>query len=374
MLERLRKHFPRQPEPTLRDISLAVQQGKVLALLGPSGSGKSTILKLIAGIEQPDSGDIRLNGQSILGVPANQRGAVLMFQKAYLFPFMNVADNIGFGLKVQGAPRKTIREQVARMLELVELPGVQRKYPHQMSGGEQQRIALARALVTNPKVLLLDEPLSSLDTAVRHTLQESIRRIQREMGITTILVTHDLGEAIAMSDHIALLLDGAIEAYDAPRNLFQRPPTRQAARFVGISTFLDGRIEGKRFVLEHGVLALPGNAERQPGQRQATFAIRPEHIRLLEEPVHNTLPGVVADVFYRGEFTEYQVALGGAHSEQIIRVRAYQLPRSYARGEALHVQFPPERLFEVGPPGSSPDQHQSPRDARQAPAPVESVS
>jgi ABC-type Fe3+/spermidine/putrescine transport system ATPase subunit len=365
MLENLHKQFARQPEPTLRGISLEVAPGEMLALLGPSGSGKSTILKLIAGIEHLDQGDIRLDGESIVQMPANQRGAVLMFQKAYLFPFMNIADNIGFGLKVQGAKRNAIRSEVGRMLELVGLPGVERKYPHQMSGGEQQRIALARALVARPRLLMLDEPLSSLDTAVRHTLQEAIRRIQRELGLTTVLVTHDLREAITMSDRIALLLDGAIEACDTPQRLFQRPPTQRAAQFVGVSTFLDGWIEGERFRSPLGELALAA-PQHERHARPAMLAIRPEHLRLLAEPAPNALPGTLADVAYRGEFTEYRVQLG--EEAEPVRVRSYAAQRMGESGDTCYVQFPAEWLFEVrsasaphSPPSTPPAAAAEPR-------------
>jgi ABC-type Fe3+/spermidine/putrescine transport system ATPase subunit len=263
-----------------------------------------------------------------------------MFQKAYLFPFLNVADNIAFGLKVKGARRSTIRAEVAHMLNLVELPGIERKYPHQLSGGEQQRVALARALVTRPHVLMLDEPLSSLDTSVRHTLQEVIRRIQRETGVTALLVTHDLSEAVAMSDRTTLLLDGTIAACAAPRTLFQRPPSREVARFVGISTFLEGDLERAQLCTHLGSFAVnPTTEEKRP----ATFAIRPEHLRLCAAPGINAIPGVVADLLYKGEFTEYQVAVNGG----IVRVRDYQPQRSYAGGDPVHVQFPPEHLFEV---------------------------
>jgi ABC-type Fe3+/spermidine/putrescine transport system ATPase subunit len=349
-LENLTRHFPRQPAPTLRGISLEVQPGEMVALLGPSGSGKSTILKQIAGIDRPDSGDICINGQSILNVPANQRGAVLMFQKAYLFPFMNVTDNIGFGLKVQGTKKAEIRAAVERMLSLVELPGVQRKYPHQLSGGEQQRVALARALVTNPNVLLLDEPLSSLDTAVRLTLQEAIRRIQREMGITSILVTHDLNEAVTMADRIALLLDGAIEAIDKPEQLFQRPPTRKAAQFIGVSTFIEGVITGATFQSDLGELELLPELRHSSAPRPATLAIRPENLRLHGQATENTLPGTVSDATYKGEYTEYRIALAG----HTVRVRAYQSPVCYERGEQVYVQFPAEYLFELCPPPERP--------------------
>ncbi len=339
-LSNLHKHFPRQPAPALRDVSLTIEPGELVALLGPSGSGKSTILRLIAGIEQPDTGTIHFDGKAIMRIPANRRGALLMFQKAYLFPFMTVADNIAFGLKIKGLQRHVIQSEVTRMLELVELPGIERKYPNQLSGGEQQRIALARALVTQPRVLMLDEPLSSLDTAVRLTLQEAIRRIQRELGITTLLVTHDLSEAIAMSDRTALLLHGRIAACDAPRQLFQRPPTRETARFVGVSTFLEGYVDHTCFQSNVGVL----NVEPVTGSaRNTTFAIRPEHLRLLDAPAGNALPGIVADLLYKGEFTEYQVTMNGS----IVRVRDFLDNRRFGSGETVHVQFPPEHLFEV---------------------------
>lgn len=339
-LENLIKTYPRQARPAIRDISLHVQAGELLALLGPSGSGKSTILKLIAGIEQPDSGDIRLDRKSVLPVPANRRGAVLMFQKAYLFPFLSVAENIGFGLKVQRADARTIRAEVARMLELVELPGVERRVPTQLSGGEQQRVALARALVTRPRVLLLDEPLSSLDTAVRLTLQTAIRRIQRELGTTTLLVTHDLSEAITMSDRTALLLGGALVANARPADLFQRPPTPAAARFVGVTTLLDGTLRGATLETPLGPLTVaPDGAETRP----ATFAIRPENMCLLDRPAPNALAGVIGAASYRGEFTEYDVQINGVG----VRVRSYQNDPQHAAGAHVFVQFPPQHLFEV---------------------------
>jgi ABC-type Fe3+/spermidine/putrescine transport system ATPase subunit len=356
ILENLTRQFPRQPEPTIHHISLTVQRGELLALLGPSGSGKSTILKLIAGIDQPDDGNIRFNGESILSIPANRRGAALMFQKAYLFPFLTIADNIGFGLKVKKVPKATIRSEVARMLAIIELPGMEKRYPAQLSGGEQQRVALARSLVIQPRVLMLDEPLSSLDTAVRQTLQEVIRRVQREMGITTIMVTHDLSEAIAMSDRTALLLNGTIATCDTPSRLFQRPPTRSTARFVGVSTFLYGQVMGNQLVMGSGTLTIAADsrlslpvsspvssASAAPPSSSALFAIRPEHMRLLDTPADNTLPATITDVLYKGEYTEYQVALPG----QTSRIRAYHTTPSYAPGAHVSVQFPMEHLFEV---------------------------
>jgi ABC-type Fe3+/spermidine/putrescine transport system ATPase subunit len=340
-LDELTRHYPRRPAPAVHELSLAVAAGELLALLGPSGGGKSTVLKLITGIEPPDRGDIRIDGRSVLGVPAHKRGAVLMFQKAYLFPFLSVGDNIGFGLKVQGARRPTIRAEVVRMLDLVELPGIERRWPAQLSGGEQQRVALARSLITRPKLLMLDEPLSSLDTAVRQTLQAAIRRIQRELGITTLLVTHDLGEAIALSDRTALLLDGRLAACDRPDRLFLRPPTVAAARFVGVTTFLRGELAGDRLATALGALEV---APAQGPPRRATFAIRPEHTRLLAAPGPNTLPARVADLQYRGEYTEYELAVQGGS----LRARLYGPPGRHERGDQVYAELPCEQLFEVG--------------------------
>ncbi len=325
----LAKTYPKQLAPVLKDFSLSIHDGEMLALLGSSGSGKSTLLKLITGIERPDSGDIQFDGKSILNTDSNQRGAVLMFQKSYLFPFLNVEDNIGFGLKVQGASPQTIRAEVKHMLALIGLPGIERRKPGQLSGGEGQRVALARALVTKPKLLLLDEPLSSLDTSVRMNLQEAIRSIQRELGVTTIFVTHDLGEAMAMSDRMALLLNGEIVALDTPEKLFHHPTSLAAAKFMGISTFLNGdQLTVKK---EAG------------SSSQKIFAIRPEHIRVQKEGCENSMQGVVSDCVFRGEYVEYQVAT----ADMTVRTRMPMPAPMFAHGEQVYVNFQREYLFEV---------------------------
>ncbi len=325
----LNKTYPKQPVPVLKDFSLSIADGEIVALLGPSGSGKSTLLKLITGIERPDRGDIQFDGSSILNINPNKRGAVLMFQKSYLFPFLTVEDNIGFGLKVQGVSSTAIQAEVKRMLDLIGLPGIERRRPGQLSGGEGQRVALARALVTNPKLLLLDEPLSSLDTEVRINLQEAIRNIQRELGVTTIFVTHDLGEAMAMSDRMALLLNGEIVAMDKPENLFHLPRNLAAARFMGVSTFLSGD-------------PLKVQDEACFSSRKM-FAIRPEHIRVQEDGCDQSMPGVVNDCVFRGEYVEYQVAVG----EESVRARMSMPAPMFPHGERVYVKFPREYLFEV---------------------------
>lgn len=325
----LNKTYPNQPKPVLKDFSLSINDGEMIALLGPSGSGKSTILKLITGIEHPNSGDIQFDGKSILTIDPNKRGAVLMFQKSYLFPFLNVEDNIGFGLKIQGASPETIRSEVKRMLDLIGLPGMEKRKCNQLSGGEGQRVALARALVTNPKLLLLDEPLSSLDTEVRINLQEAIRNIQRKLGVTTIFVTHDLGEAMAMSDRMALLLDGEIVAVDQPENLFHRPRNLAAAKFMGVSTFLGGD--------QVQVQSEAGSTSNK------IFAIRPEHIRVQKDDCANSMRGVVSECIFRGAYVEYQITA----SEMTVRARMPMPAPMFPHGEQVFVDFPREHLFEI---------------------------
>jgi len=335
----LTRTYPRQTASALADVSLRVASGTLTALLGPSGSGKSTLLKLIAGIEAPEHGDICLDGQSILARPAHQRGTVLVFQKAYLFPFLSVTENVAFGLKIQRIHPARIRAEVDRILDLVELPGMGSRRPTQLSGGEQQRVALARALVTQPRVLLLDEPFSSLDAAVRQTLQEAVRRIQRELGITTVLVTHDLAEALAMADQVALLDHGALLASDTPQRLFQRPPTSRAALLMGISTFLHGELVGNHLHTNLGRFRI--EAPDIPSGR-ATYAIRPEHIRLCAQPGLNALPAQLLTHSFRGEHSEYQLRVG----DQLLRVRSMS-PTTYSEGQQLFIQFPPELLFPI---------------------------
>ncbi len=324
----------------LKDFSLTVNDGEMVSLLGPSGSGKSTLLKLITGIEKPDSGDVQFDGQSVLKIPPNKREAVFMFQKAYLFPFLNVEENIGFGLKVKGSSPEAIRSEVSLMLDLIGLPGIQKRAPGQLSGGEQQRVALARALVTRPKLFLLDEPLSSLDSEARMNLQQAIRKIQQKMGVTTILVTHDLGEAMAMSDRMALLSHGKIVALDHPEKLFHEPPNREAAEFVGITTFLSGS-------LDNGLLKMPiGNLQvlcEENKSDHAIYAIRPEHIDILQEPAENTLHGKIQDCVFRGEYIEYQVSMG----HMIVRARVPMPVRPIPEGESVFIQLPKDYLFSL---------------------------
>jgi len=336
----IHKTYPNAASPVLSDFSLSINNGEMVALLGPSGTGKSTLLKIIAGIEGADSGDVLFDGESILKVEPNKREAVLMFQKSYLFPFLNVEENIGFGLKMQGVSPETVRGEVKRMLELIGLPGIERRKVGQLSGGESQRVALARALVTKPKLLMLDEPLSSLDTSVRLNLQGAIRDIQRELGVTTIFVTHDLSEAMAMSDRMAIMLDGKVSAYDKPNVLFHHPPCVSSARFVGVDLFIEGEAKfGWLDAAELGKVKIQD--EKKAGR--SVYAIRPEHIRIQKEEKGNSLMGVVKSCLYRGEVLEYQLQIGDVTTHARLPMPAPM----FAHGESVFVQLPVEHLFEV---------------------------
>lgn len=340
-IQNISKKYTNQPQSILEDFSLSINTGEMVTLLGPSGSGKSTLLKLIAGIESPNLGDIKFDGVSILNIEPNKRGAVLMFQKSYLFPFLNVEENIGFGLKMQNVSSATIKAEVKRMLNLIGLSGIEKRNVGQLSGGEGQRVALARALVINPKLLMLDEPLASLDTAVRLNLQEAIRTIQRELGITTIFVTHDLSEAMAMSDRMAILLNGEAIAYDKPNVIFNQPPCVNSAKFVGVDLFLEG--VASRGWLEAAAGRVKISNVEKTGK--CIYAIRPEHIRIQKEKNGNAIAGVVQSCLYRGEVLEYQIKFGNITTHARLRMPAPM----FEHGESIFVQLPAEHLFEVQP-------------------------
>ncbi|EFB73176.1 Spermidine/putrescine import ATP-binding protein PotA [Providencia rustigianii] len=248
------------------DIQFTVEKGEFITLLGPSGCGKSTLLRCIAGLEQPDSGELYINRQNITHQPAQQRGVGMVFQSYALFPNMTVAENIAFGLKMRKVSGQEREKAVADVIEMVELQGKENQYPHQLSGGQRQRVALARALVMKPQILLLDEPLSALDARIRKHLRQQIREIQRELGLTTIFVTHDQDEAMIMSDRIFLMNKGAIIQSDTAENIYTQPATEFVARFMGHYNLVDAE-------KANGMLGVNLNG---------TLAIRPESIYVRE--------------------------------------------------------------------------------------------
>ncbi|HHR5849329.1 TPA: ABC transporter ATP-binding protein [Providencia alcalifaciens] len=248
------------------DIQFTIEKGEFITLLGPSGCGKSTLLRCIAGLEQPDSGELYINRQNITHQPAQQRGVGMVFQSYALFPNMTVAENIAFGLKMRKVSATERNKAVCEVIDMVELQGKENQYPHQLSGGQRQRVALARALVMKPQILLLDEPLSALDARIRKHLRQQIREIQRELGLTTIFVTHDQDEAMIMSDRIFLMNKGAIIQSDTAENIYTQPATEFVARFMGHYNLVDAE-------KANGMLGV---------NLQGTLAIRPESIYVRE--------------------------------------------------------------------------------------------
>src|SRR5579875_3128718 len=224
------------------NVDLVVREGEFFSLLGPSGCGKTTTLRMIGGFEEPTDGTVLLHGKDVTNVPPNRRDVNMVFQHYALFPHMNVADNVAFGLERKGVAKSEVKQRVAEALELVELTGRERRRPRELSGGQQQRVALARALVNRPRALLLDEPLGALDLKLRQTMQMELKRIQREVGITFVYVTHDQSEALTMSDRIAVMNDGVIEQLGLPREIYEHPATRFVAGFIGTSNLLSGTV------------------------------------------------------------------------------------------------------------------------------------
>lgn len=306
------------PRPAVKDLHLTVERGQFFSLLGPSGCGKTTTLRMIAGFETPSAGDILLRGERVNDLPPNLRNVNTTFQSYALFPHLNVYDNIAFGLRRKGASAALIAEKVAWALQLVRLEGFDKRRPATMSGGEQQRVAMARALVNTPALLLLDEPLSALDEKLRRQMQFELKRIQREIGISFVMVTHDQQEALTLSDVIAVMNQGELEQVGSPQELYEHPKTRFVAEFMGAANFLRGRIEraeGHALVIsleadqQVVVPRPPHDGTWTPGS-EVDLVIRPERFELRstpplpEEHLH-ALPLKVHDRVYQGAQTRY---------------------------------------------------------------------
>ncbi len=292
----------------LDKISLEIPDRCFFALLGPSGSGKTTLLRLLAGFLEPDSGAIRLDGMDVSQIPAWRRNIGMVFQNYALFPHMTVHENVAFGLRVRGRPRVETHAMVRKMLDLVQLTGLDERKPRQLSGGQQQRVALARALVTEPRLLLLDEPLGALDKRLRQEMQIELKRIQRTVGITTIFVTHDQEEALTLSDRIAIIDNGLVIQVGSPSDVYERPATQFAADFLGDANFMTG------IVVENGIQIDGAGyivAATRPSGERAMLAVRPEKMQL-ERPGHqrggrNAIEGVVVQSVFSGTSVTYIV-------------------------------------------------------------------
>ena len=299
-LKEIKKSFT-EGEAVLDNISLEISKGEFITLLGSSGCGKTTTLRIIAGLEQPDAGSVWLDGREVTGLEPNQRDVNTVFQNYALFPHMNVAENIGYGLELKKVPKSEIRKKVSQMLELVQLEGYEKRKPSELSGGQKQRVAIARALVNNPKVLLLDEPLGALDLQLRRAMQIELKHLQKKLGITFIYITHDQEEAINMSDRIAVMRDGRIEQIGTPDEIYNHPKTSYVATFVGNANILHGvaeSIQGENAIVKIGndrVIVKLETSQQDTGDTRAkqylaagekvTLAVRSENILLQETAV-----------------------------------------------------------------------------------------
>jgi spermidine/putrescine transport system ATP-binding protein len=350
------------------DLSLEISPGEFFSLLGPSGCGKTTTLRMIGGFEEVTAGRVFLGDEDVTDLPPFKRATNTVFQNYALFPHLSVFENIAFGLRRRKTPKNEIRHQVKFMLDLVELPGYEDRKPSQLSGGQQQRIALARALVNNPRVLLLDEPLGALDLKLRKQMQVELKRIQSEIGITFIFVTHDQEEAMTMSDRIAVMRAGKIEQLGAPEELYERPATDFVAGFLGVSNLLDAEIAGRDD--RYAALRLAdGTVVRAPtamvnGADNVRLGIRPEKLHVLavdddhttaDGPDANVMYGKVLDASYIGVSTQYLVETPDGHR---LTVYAQNLETSgasevLADGQRVRLTWKPQHTFVIGPAPST---------------------
>jgi putative spermidine/putrescine transport system ATP-binding protein len=331
----------------VRNFDLSIARGEFVSFLGPSGCGKTTTLRMVAGFEIPTAGTIKIDGRDVTGLKPNQRNVGMVFQSYALFPNLTVAENVAFGLKVARRPAEEIRKRVEEMLAIIKLPQLGGRYPYQLSGGQQQRVALARALAVSPSVLLLDEPLSALDAKIRVSLREEIRSLQRELGITTVYVTHDQEEALSMSDRIVVMNDGRVEQIGTPFDIYNYPRTRFVASFVGTLNIMTGRIvdaaAGRVAVDGHEIVAAGGIRGGGSGEA-CSVALRPEAVTLNGVGENrNRMSGAIEEVSFLGAVVRIRVRFG----ENAVSLDTFNNPGlpPPARGETVTVSFAREDLL-----------------------------
>jgi spermidine/putrescine transport system ATP-binding protein len=340
-------------------VDLRIAEGEFFSLLGPSGCGKTTTLRMVAGFEEPTSGQILLHGRDMVGVPPFRRDVNMVFQQYALFPHMDVFENVAFGLRRKKVDKDEIKRRVAETLALVELEGREKRKPRQLSGGQQQRVALARALVNRPRALLLDEPLGALDLKLRQAMQLELKRIQREVGITFVYVTHDQEEALTMSDRLVVMNTGRIEQLGSPRELYEHPATRFVANFIGTSNILTGRLERKGDAWALAGLGpdqrvLLADAAHAGDGQDVELAIRPEKIVLRTEqdpppPDRSALRVRVDEVVYLGTSTQYRTVTDGGDAVAVYRQNASATPGAdVLAGQVGWLEWPPEHTYVLG--------------------------
>ena len=340
-IKNLTKVYPGLTVPSLDNLSLEIDSGSLTALLGPSGCGKTTTMKMIAGLLDQTSGDVTFDGTSILKEKPENRGVVMVFQNHLLFPYMNVQDNIGFGLKMRNVDKDEIFNRVIKMLDLVKLPNMENRMPKELSGGQQQRVALARALIVQPRVLLLDEPLSNLDAHLRFEMRDLIRNLQQSMGITTIFVTHDQEEAVVLADQVALILDGKLKQYAQPDVFYKKPIDVVTAKFFGGQNFIKGTSKNNNFSSNIGKLALPKDCLQGNG----ILTFRPENVQIGKGPKSvNTIKAKIIEKIFLGTQTRLKLSI----KDEVIQAIAN--PNEVDEKETgieIDINIPPSSLWVI---------------------------
>jgi len=333
----------------VHDFNLDIEKGTLVSLLGPSGCGKTTTLRMIAGFEQLDDGSIRLDGGDITGVPPNKRDIGMVFQAYALFPNKTVRENISFGLRMKKTPKIEIGKKVDTVLEMVRLQETADRYPHQLSGGQQQRIALARALAVEPRVLLLDEPLSALDAEVRVALRGEIRRIQSALAITTVYVTHDQEEALSISDKVVVMNKGLIEQVGAPEDIYRAPKTRFVATFIGTANQFLGIASGTDSVVCKNIKLLADGVKNFTNGQEVVALVRPENIQIqTEQPKRsdwNVIPGVVETITFHGAVTRLGVNASG---QRVVADITVANTKPVSLNQKIWLMFPPNACQVMG--------------------------
>jgi spermidine/putrescine ABC transporter ATP-binding subunit len=335
---------------------IAIGHGEFFSLLGPSGCGKTTLLRIIAGFEHADEGDIFIDGARVTDEPPNKRPSNMVFQSYAIFPHLNVFDNIAYGLRRQGLTRDALRARVFNALAMIKLEGFEARRAGELSGGQRQRVALARALVCSPKVLLLDEPLGALDKRLRETMQIELRQLQKSVGITFVFVTHDQEEALALSDRVAVMQAGKVLQVANPRELYERPASRDVADFIGTMNFFEGRVvarENDRIVVDAGAVgrltAASPPGERAPGE-SVVLAVRPERI-FLEPPAEATSPsanrltGTLAASAFLGERSHFQIAVPGRDQPIAVSTQNSGTAMHLSPGTAVTLSWPADAVL-----------------------------
>jgi spermidine/putrescine transport system ATP-binding protein len=350
-------------------VDLHVSSGEFFSLLGPSGCGKTTTLRMVAGFEEPTSGQILLDGTDVADRPPYRRNVNTVFQSYALFPHLRVFDNVAFGLRRTGVDRGEVKRRVADALAQVELTGLERRKPAQLSGGQQQRVALARALVLRPAVVLLDEPLGALDAQIRRSLQVELKKLQEEVGLTFIYVTHDQEEALTMSDRLAVMNAGRIEQMGQPHEVYEHPETTFVAGFLGISNLITGSarpVSGDRCVVTVGEFELRAAGGNVAAQGKTKLMIRPERVQIEPHGANgeNRIPGIVERIVYRGNADQVFIRLPGGDQVQAL-VQNVGSDRRYDAGDAVRLFLPEQALrvlADTGTHGSDEAQNDGSKD------------